>query len=344
MPLIPNKREFLARCARRTGLLELLERSARRPCLLVLTYHRIGDAGTTPYYGPVYSASAADFVAEVRAVRDRYRLLTLDDVIDLSGDRFLGLREPSALITFDDGYRDNFDVAFPILKDSSVPAAFFLPTGFLRDPRLPWWDHVAHVINCSEEPVLRLDWPEPLAIDLGRAARAPSIARVVRVYLAHHVSDEDRFRAHVEERAGVTVDEPALARALFMSWDDARALAAAGMGVGSHGHRHLELARLSEKEQRDELAQSKRILESELGRAIAALAYPYGWPGTFDATTRRLTSEEGYRIAFASTEGVNRPGSIDRFAVRRIGVGFADSPMLLRARLAMYASLGRLFI
>jgi peptidoglycan/xylan/chitin deacetylase (PgdA/CDA1 family) len=341
MALIPNKREFLARCARRTGLLELLERSARRPCLLVLTYHRIGDAGTTPYYGPVYSASAADFAAEVRAVRDRYRVLTLDDTIALSGDQFLGLREPSLLITLDDGYRDNFDVAFPILRDLNVPATFFLPTGFMRDPRLPWWDHIAHVINCSKEPVLRLDWPEPLAIDLGQAPRASSIARVVQTYLAHHVADEDRFRAHVEERAGVTVDEPALGRALFMSWDDARALAAGGMGVGSHGNRHLELARLSEKEQQNELAESKRILESELGRATAALAYPYGWPGTFDATTQQLAGEEGYQVAFASTEGVNRPGSIDRFAVRRIGVGFADSPTLLRARLAMYASIGK---
>ena len=113
------------------------------------------------------------------------------------------------------------------------------------------------------------------------------------------------------------------------------------MSIGSHGDRHLELARLSEKEQRNELAESKRVLESELGRAIAVLAYPYGWPGTFDATTQQLAGEEGYQVAFASTEGVNRPGSIDRFAVRRIGVGFADSPTLLRARLAMYASIGK---
>jgi peptidoglycan/xylan/chitin deacetylase (PgdA/CDA1 family) len=341
MPLIANKRELLARGARGTGFLRLLERSARRSCLLVLTYHRIGEAGASPFYRPVYSASAADFALEVRAVRDRYRVLALDEAIALGSDQFHGLREPSALITFDDGYRDNFDLAFPILREANVPASFFLPTGFIDDPRAPWWDHIAHVIDLSEEPILRLDWPEPLAVELGRRPRTSAIARVVRAYLDHHVTDDEAFRVHLEERAGVTLDERAIGRSLFMTWDQARTLAEAGMSIGSHAHRHLELARLSEADQRSELAESKRILERELARPIAAMAYPYGWPGTFDETTKRLADEEGYALAFASGPGVNLPGASDPLAVQRIGVGFADSPVLLRARLAMYASLGR---
>jgi peptidoglycan/xylan/chitin deacetylase (PgdA/CDA1 family) len=126
-----------------------------------------------------------------------------------------------------------------------------------------------------------------------------------------------------------------------MTWDQARALVAAGMSVGSHGVTHRALSRLPEDEQRAELVDSKRLLESEVGREVSALAYPYGWPGAYDATTGRLARDAGYRAAFTAHEGVNLPGPTDPFALRRLGVGFADSPGLHRARWALHGAVGR---
>ena len=126
--------------------------------------------------------------------------------------------------------------------------------------------------------------------------------------------------------------------------DQARSLIASGMSVGSHSQTHRDLGRLTEHEQRAELAGSRQILEHELGGAIATFAYPYGWPGTYDASTTRLAREAGYRVAFSSLEGINRPGATDPFAVRRLGVGFADSPIVHRTRWALHQSFGRSFI
>ena len=89
---------------------------------------------------------------------------------------------------------------------------------------------------------------------------------------------------------------------------------------------------------------SKRILADRLGRQIEALAYPYGWPGTYTGETRVLAAESGYREAFASIEGINRPGRLDPFEVRRLGVGSGDSAVLLRGRVALHAALGRSFL
>ncbi len=189
-------------------------------------------------------------------LRDTYRVLTLDEAVTLAGSGFV-VNQPTALVTFDDGYRDNAEVAAPILSALGVPASFFLPTSFLQEPRLPWWDFVAYAVNRATVPVLRLDRPEPMEIDLERTPRTESIARVVRSCLDHHVevNDEAGFRAHLKDRAGVEVDDSALGRALFMTWDQARALASVpGMSVGSHAHSHRALALLSESEQRDELA------------------------------------------------------------------------------------------
>jgi peptidoglycan/xylan/chitin deacetylase (PgdA/CDA1 family) len=343
MPLIPNKREFLARRLRGSGVLWLLERLGRRPCLLVLTYHRIGTPAEAPYYAPIWAASPGAFREQVARLRDTYRVVTLEEAVALAGTGFR-VTEPTALVTFDDGYRDNFDVALPILTELGVPAAFFLPTAFFQEPRLPWWDFVAYAVNRATVPVLRLERPEAIEIDLEHTPRAEAVARVVRACLDHHVDtgDERGFRAHLEDRAGVGVDDAALGRALFMTWDQARALAATpGMAVGSHAHSHRTLARLSEDEQRAELNESRRVLEREVGREVVALAYPYGWPGAFDAATERLAREAGYRLALTGVEGVNRPGAADPMAVRRLTVGFADSPVLLRARMTLYAVSGR---
>jgi peptidoglycan/xylan/chitin deacetylase (PgdA/CDA1 family) len=343
MPLIPNKREFLARRMRDAGVLRLLERFGRRPGFLALTYHRIGTPADAPYYAPIWAASPGAFREQMERLRDSYRVVTLDEAVALAEAGF-DVKEPTALVTFDDGYRDNYEVALPILRELGVPAAFFLPTAFLNEPRLPWWDFVAYAVNRTNVPVLRLDRPEPMEIDLERAARVEAVARVVRACLDHYidVNDERGFLGHLAERAGVVVDDTALGRALFLSWDQARALAGTpGMAVGSHAHSHRTLARLSEAEQRAELAESRRLLEGALGRAVVALAYPYGWPGAYDATTERLAREAGYRLAFTGVEGVNRPGATDPLAVRRLTVGFADSPVLLRARMTLHATAGR---
>ena len=331
----PNKREFLARRLRDSGLLWLLERVGRRPGLLVVTHHRIGDPSVSPYYDPVFSASPESFHAQVRYLRDNFRILRLDEV-----DTGESLKEPSVLIAFDDGYRDNFDTAFPILKELGVPATFIIPTAFFERPGLPWWDHVAFVLKRTEQNRITLDWPTPMTIELGPGPRSDAIWSVISQYLEGKVDDEARFRAHLEERAGVVVDDTALGRELFMTWDQVRLLAETGMSIGSHGHTHRNLARLSEDEQGEELTTSKRILEHELGRQVQSVAYPFGWRGTYSESTERQASAAGYRLAFSSRKGVNRPGSWDQFALCRLGIGFSDTTSLLRARLVLCASFG----
>lgn len=342
MPLISNKREFLARCLRRSGVLAAVERLARRPGLLVLVYHRVGDPAGHPYYAQVASATPEALRAELSALARARRVVTLAEAVELARAGFR-TTEPLALVTFDDGYRDNADAALPVLAALGLPAAFFLTVDFVDGARLPWWDHVAYVVNHAAVPVLRLERPERLEIDLARESRAAAVAWVIRAYLEHPGADERALRPALEAAAGVSVDEPRLARALFLTWDHARALVAAGMGVGSHGVTHRALGRLPEDQQRAELVDSKRRIQSETGFEVTALAYPYGWPGTYGDATARLARESGYRAAFTALPGVNRPGPgpPDPLHALRLGVGFADSPLVHRTRWALHGAFGR---
>jgi peptidoglycan/xylan/chitin deacetylase (PgdA/CDA1 family) len=350
---IPNKREFLAKLFGRLGVLGLLERvaAAMRPGLVALTYHRIAEPGMNPFYDPVISATPDAFRAQVEWLRRRFRILSLPELVAGLESGSCG-REPSALLTFDDGYRDNFEVAVPILRECGVPATFFLPTAFLEAPRLPWWDHVAYVIKQTQARRLVLErspdgGAPPIALDLETMPRSASILTVIRAFLDATIADGPWFLDQLAARAAVAVDSPSLARDLFTSWDQVRRLTASAPGVltiGSHGHSHQKLAGLDGQSQRLELIESKRILESRLQCAVTTLAYPYGWPGTYTAETKALAAEAGYRLAFAAREGVNRPDSLDRYEILRLGVGSGDSPFLLRARTALHATFGKSFL
>jgi peptidoglycan/xylan/chitin deacetylase (PgdA/CDA1 family) len=345
-----NKRAFLARIFGRLGALGLLERltDAMRPGLVVLTYHRIAEPGGDPFYDPVISATPESFRAQVEWLRRRLRIVSLPELIARieSGSRW---REPAAVVTFDDGYRDNFEVAVPILRECDVPATFFLPTAFLEAPRLPWWDQVAYVLKRTRVKRLLLDHSSPpISIDLERTPRSDAIMTVIRAILDGTIADEPEFLARLAAQAEVAVDDDddALARALFTSWDQVRQILATApeLTIGAHGHTHRKLAGLDGEAQRIELTESRQILESRLGRAVEAMAYPYGWPGTYTAESKALAARAGYRLAFASREGVNRPESLDRFDIRRFGIGSGDSPALLRARTALHAAFGGSFL
>jgi len=84
--------------------------------------------------------------------------------------------------------------------------------------------------------------------------------------------------------------------------------------------------------------------QDRLGREVTALAYPYGWPGTYTPSTKLLAAEAGYCLAFTSRAGVNWPSTLDLYEVSRLGVGSGDSQPLLRARTALHAAFGASFL
>lgn len=346
---IPNKRESAAKLLGWLGLLRVLEHiaAARKPGLTVLTYHRIADPATNFFYDPVISATPESFRTQINWLCDHTQILTLEALIDRAHNGSLW-REPSVLITFDDAYRDNFDVALPILAERSVPATFFIPTAFLDAPGLPWWDYVAYVIKRTRVRRFRLQRSSdekvlPLEIDIEIMPRSTAVMTIIRALLDGTVDDESRFLDELATQAEVNVDRESLGRALFMSWDQVRELSEsrASLAIGSHSHSHPNLARLDEDSQRRELTISKQILEARVGCPVKALAYPYGWPGTYTSLTKTIASQAGYCLAFASRQGVSQSNTFDRWEISRLGVGSGDSAILLRARMALHAMFGR---
>lgn len=338
-----NKRRFLAHRMRDLGLLSVIERLARKPGLLVLAYHRIGDPAGSPEYSHVFSATAEGFRSQIEAVRRGFRLLSPRELIDASsGD--LPLTEPCAAITFDDGYRDQFDLALPILQDAGASAFFFIPPDLIDRPRPFWWDLVSRIIRQTDRARLELAYPSSMSIDLETTSRDSAITRVIDACLASRPLDEDHLADHLQTRAGVSLNIEGIGRAALMDWEQVATLISSGMGVGSHGKTHRRLTDLDEPGQSEELVSSKRTLEARLGGEVDAISYPYGSVDDYDLRTLRLTREAGYRVGFTFGGRSNRPGEGDPLQISRINVGSADSADMIRARLVLEMTVGRSII
>lgn len=311
----------------RAGLHTVLGSLPKQKVLLILNYHRIGHAERWPYDPDIFSATPEELDEHVRFLKGHLEFIDLAATLELTtGAR--PWRGPAALITFDDGYRDSFDFAFPILRRHNVQGVFFLPTSFVGTNRLPWWDTVAYIVRNSRTPVLRMEYPTPRELDFRPPAFDASLQTLLKAYKASKL-DSERFLSALESAAGVSRPDGHQDR-LFVSWTEAREMLRGGMAIGSHTHSHEILSTLTPEEQLQELTQSRALIEKNLGATVDTIAYPVGQQSSFSQVTQDAAQQAGYRGAFSFYGGVNLPARTNRFDILRCGV---DRPLPERLRL-----------
>lgn len=315
-----------------TGVLRALEHLPRERGLYVLNYHRIGTTDGNVLDDATFSASADSLHTQMTYLRRHFATPPAQQVLEsIQRGHF---DDPSVLVTFDDGYRDNYDLAFPVLRDAGVPGCFFVVSGYVDQPSLPWWDHVAYAVKRTSVEVLTLDYPEPLTFDLRTTRRAVVTAGILRAYKRARPLDGQRFFDGFTAATGVEVDGAALSRDLFASWDALREMQAGGMTIGSHTVTHPVLASLPPEAQRRELTQSRERIGEMLGLKPDLLAYPVGGPTAFTDTTQQLAREAGYRAAFSYFGGLNHAERLAPYAIGRASVEIGESHAQFRLKAA----------
>jgi peptidoglycan/xylan/chitin deacetylase (PgdA/CDA1 family) len=336
--LMRGKREFVARACAAAGITRLLEAMPRQRVLTILNYHRIGNADETPFDSGTFSCTAEQFDWQIEYLKRRYHLTTLEQLLALIDGSTLS--EPAVLITFDDGYIDNYRTAFPILRRHDVQGVFFLPTAFVGTGRLPWWDEIAYIVKRSRNMRICLDFPEPMTFDLARDGVDWCIMHILRVYKQPSMQDHNRF-VEALEKACESSRPLGDAERCFLSWDEARQMQEAGMAFGSHTHTHEILSKLPSERQHEEVYVSREILQYELRRNIDTLAYPVGAPDAFSENTVETLRQAGYRAAFSFYGGFNRPGTMRPFDIRRCGIdGQSQARLRLQTALGTFTGSG----
>jgi peptidoglycan/xylan/chitin deacetylase (PgdA/CDA1 family) len=305
------------------------------PGIAILMYHSIGGSD---FLGPGIAVSEKNFARQLEYLARNFNLISLDDAVaKLRGGA--PIPNNTITITFDDGFRDNYEAAFPLLKKYGAPAAVFVATQPLTDGISLWPYRLRFLFKQTQARELRLNWTDS---PLGRAAfnltskrnRRRAVDALEPALIAAAPSERERMLAGIAHDLGVEADSDPAEEAPTLTTEQLKKMSDAGIEIGSHTVTHPALSSVSPTDAAEELTASKKTLESILNRRVRFLAYPFGGPQHFNHATEELTQAAGYDAAVSTIRGVN-VGGTDRFAVKRLGV-FDDPPAIFAFKLSRW--------
>ncbi|MBA3503032.1 MAG: polysaccharide deacetylase family protein [Myxococcota bacterium] len=285
----------------------------------------------------VVDASPQDFAQQIRLLSTYFNPIGLDDLMTfLEGGR---LPDNPVLVTFDDGYKDNHEVALPVLRRYGVKAVFFIATDYIERRRMFWWDRINCILKTARRSRIILAYPHPLILDVGSHVQcAHAVKLILRLVKSTKYLVLERFLTELAHAAGVDWSESQerdYANELLMTWEQIRDLRDAGMAIQSHTRTHRVLQTLSPEQLVEELEGSRSDLERELKERVYAISYPVGHAIDDRFDMRRALRAAGYTIGFTNATGVQHARSTaDRYSVRRMGVDGNTPASLFRAMLA----------
>lgn len=227
-------------------------------------------------------------------------------------------RRPFVCFTFDDGYRDNRDYAYPIFKRRGLPFAIYVPTDFADGHGELWWLALEEVVRRSRA----------VCVQMNGGLREFPCTTVAEKYAAFHEIywwlrsiPEDRARRVVAELAdAVGIDQRRLCTDRVMTWDEIRALASDPLvTIGAHTRRHFALAKLPFGEARTEIVESVGRIERELCRPCHHFSFPYGDEGSAGPREFTLAAELGLKTAVTTRKGVIT-GNAERTGLPRVSL------------------------
>ena len=326
----------------RSGLLWLLLARRLRNRTVVLMYHRVlpeADTSASPST-PGIIVNAGTFERHMACLRRRFTVLDPEAFVEtLESDAELPSR--SVVVTLDDGWRDNYVHAGPILKKYEIPALIFLTSGFVETDRMFWQEGMVQALlelrqACRMDPSVAdaltaasaLPGLRPCLVEDAVLARA-AIDEVVAYWKARSSGDRGEFMRRIGQCFDA-VEKPDRAADHFLHWREVLEMQQETVRFGSHGVNHSILTD-PETDVAQELGESKAVLEERLGRPVDMLAYPNG---DYDDTVVQYARRAGYRAAFTTRRGLVN-GNDDRWKLNRCNIheGAAGSIPLFLMRI-----------
>jgi peptidoglycan/xylan/chitin deacetylase (PgdA/CDA1 family) len=311
-------------------------RLRRQPALVILMYHRVlpEDDARCADEQPGMWVTPATLDLHLRVLRKHFELVHLDEWLS---DRAAGRALPrrACAITFDDGWRDNFQFAFPVLRRHRAPAIIFLVSDFVGKGYTFWPNQLMARLRAAAGAREVRSWPEPLASVLAGALPSAgpwppgdgvldyAIERCKQAFPDLQMRDWLSGLGSADSKGGRDL----------LDWAEIQEMADSGLvRFGSHSRRHIRLLEsLDPTLIKDEVTGSRTALEARLGRSVTLFCYPNGdVSGRAESEVRRE-----YLGAVLTTPGWNR-GSTDPHRLRRVGMHecIARRPESFLARLA----------
>lgn len=292
--------------------------SAMRRDVAILCYHRVvpreklEGVFSTPWM-IVYQDS---FERQMQYLRDYYNVMTLSTYF-LSIKNGERIPKKTVIVTFDDGWEDNYLHAFPVLKRYGIPATIFLTTGFVGTEKIFWPERVIFSLkNLAEQGADRA-----LPVTLPGFFRESSPGRNLEhdwlkwIETMKDMNDSERnVLVGKLEKLSPKMGASQIKSNRLMTWEQAREMRENGIEFGSHGVTHRLLTSLNIADVRKEIQDSRKTMEKKLGVPVDSFAYPNG---NYNERIIEILRDEGYALAVSTDPGLNSKHT-DLFRLKRI--------------------------
>lgn len=302
---------LVAACFYYSGLVKLAYWWMRRssPCLIILNYHRA--MGNNLYH-------------QLRYLQRHYRILPLEKALEelyaqAEKKMQVGDRRIPLVLTFDDGYRDNYTLGFALARKLQIPITIFLIPGYLDSGEYFSWLEGIRLVRRSQVEKVTI---EGQVYCLNQVEQRDRLSRTIHDCLRHSRSVAERdallksLRNSLKVPATVTAEEEA---ALPLTWEQVREMEESGLvSFGAHTMHHPVLAYLSDAEEvRREVSECRSVLEQRLSHPVRTFAYPIGKFEHIGEEGLKAVRAAGYEWALTTIETVNTPQS-DPYLLSRL--------------------------
>lgn len=307
-------------------------RIQHRGRVVILTYHRVVSDRMVrdEHIQPGMYVREQSFEAHITYLRKRFNIISLDELLDLWLTNRLKSQQSYCVITFDDGWRDNYQFAFPVLMKYRIPATIFLATDFIGTARWFWPDQLMLLLEKGRQRTTseadRKAFSAVLAETIGfKLSAVDGIFR--RVESGYPIDPDGIIEfCKMAEMGKIHQIIDRLSRALHMdlptqrvllNWDEVREMAGRGVTFGSHSGSHRIMTQISRSEVKMELIDSRNTMLGQGIKPVPVFCYPNG---SFDRDIQELVRGNGYLAAVGCEVGLERDKPSDLFALKRISL------------------------
>jgi len=304
----------------------LLHRTTFPNALVILTYH-----GVTRTPLEVYNWCFLDelsFRFQIRYLKTHFSVIDLSEAVQQMENGTID--RPTAVITFDDGFQNNYNIAYPILRKAGLPATIFLTTGLVNTEDTVWSCRLARALIRTSRS--SFDW-NANSFDLSGPNQKAKALRAIQAKLKHFPQPkllEEIRRISLE--LGEDPNSPIKDNSPFrmLSHEAITEMAASGLiEFGAHTHSHAILSRLSREEQFSEIKRSLDAIHELSGRPCRFFAYPNGLSQDYDAQSIARLEECGVRASVTAIAGPNGR-TTPNMELRRYSVGAGGNMALFQ--------------
>lgn len=285
------------------------KRHALRGHLIILTYHSFSDDRPRGLFG---SLPARLFERQLRFLKAHFEVVSLEQGLEKIGSAFVS-EKPFLALTIDDGFEDNYTIAWPLLKRHALPATIFLATDFIDSGRTPWPTQIVEILDRTSLQTMSFPFPARCGSEAEKSAVCEALKRrLAGVPPGERLLQLEALRAHLRVDAGT--------RHRGLNWAQVREMHRDGVRFGSHTAFHSYLPGSGDDVVRRELASSKQRIEDELGEPCTLFAFP---DGAFDDRAIAAVRAAGFDAAVTQVKGSNG-GATNRYCLHRIEVPSHD--------------------